>query len=187
MGKVILITGGQRSGKSSFAERMALELSNNPVYLATAMVRDAEFAKRVEIHKYRRGEQWTNVEECRYLSKIDFSGRVVVVDCITLWLSNIFWDISVDVEKEYMGKLSQVEMGVMAVNRSLEFLKEEFLKLTEQDATFIFVTNEIGFGGVSENRLQRQFTDLQGWGNQFVAENSNDVYLMVSGIRIKIK
>ena len=98
MAKIIMITGGQRSGKSSFAERMALELTEGckqgPVYLATARIWDSEFAHRVELHKARRGERWTNLECEKYLSECNLQGRVVVIDCVTLWATNFFFDES---------------------------------------------------------------------------------------------
>jgi adenosylcobinamide kinase/adenosylcobinamide-phosphate guanylyltransferase len=168
MSRVILITGGQRSGKSEEAERLALSLSDRPVYLATAHVWDEEFRLRVERHQQRRGPQWTNIEEERRLSRHDLGGRVVLVDCITLWLTNIFFDLQ-DTEK------------------ALAEAKAEFDRLVAQDATFIFVTNEIGSGGVSTDAVQRQFTDLQGWMNQYVARRADEVLLMVSGIAVKIK
>ena len=168
MSRVILITGGQRSGKSEEAERLALSLSDRPVYLATAHVWDEEFRQRVERHQQRRGPQWTNIEEERRLSRHDLGGRVVLVDCITLWLTNIFFDFQ-DTEK------------------ALAEAKAEFDRLVAQDATFIFVTNEIGSGGVSTDAVQRQFTDLQGWMNQYVARRADEVLLMVSGIAVKIK
>ena len=168
MSRVILITGGQRSGKSEKAERLALSLSDRPVYLATAHVWDEEFRQRVERHQQRRGPQWTNIEEERQLSRHDLRGRVVLVDCITLWLTNIFFDLQ-DTEK------------------ALAEAKAEFDRLVAQDATFIFVTNEIGWGGVSTDAVQRQFTDLQGWMNQYVARRADEVLQMVSGIVVKIK
>ena len=91
MKKVILITGGQRSGKSTKAETLALSLSTNPVYVATAKVWDEEFRERVRRHQERRGPEWTNIEEELYLSRHDLTGRVVVVDCVTLWLTNFFF------------------------------------------------------------------------------------------------
>lgn len=91
MRKIILITGGQRSGKSVHAERLALSLSPTPVYIATAHVWDDEFAERVSRHKERRGSQWTNIEEEKRLSRIDISGKVAVIDCITLWCTNFFF------------------------------------------------------------------------------------------------
>ena len=90
--RIILITGGQRSGKSREAERLALSLSNQPVYMATAHIWDDEFRQRVKLHQQRRGPQWTNIEEERHLSRHDLTGRVVVIDCITLWCTNFFFD-----------------------------------------------------------------------------------------------
>jgi adenosylcobinamide kinase/adenosylcobinamide-phosphate guanylyltransferase len=140
MKKIILITGGQRSGKSTKAEELALQLSENPVYLATAHIWDDEFRERVRKHQERRGPEWTNIEEEIYLSKHNLTGRVVVIDCVTLWLTN--W--------------------LQASDNPLEQAKAEFDKFTTPDAIFIFVTNEIGSGGTSTNALQRRFTDLQG-------------------------
>ena len=165
MRKIILITGGQRSGKSRHAEELALSLSANPVYVATAHVWDEEFRERVKIHQQRRGNEWTNIEEERYLSHHDLTGRVAVIDCITLWCTNFFFELQ-------------------DVTSSLDALKKEFDLFTAQDATFIFVTNEIGSGGVSDNAVQRKFTDLQGWMNQYVAQHADEVILMVSGIPV---
>lgn len=169
MKKIILITGGERSGKSIYAEKMALTLSPNPVYLATSRIWDEEFRERVRIHQERRGKEWTNIEKDKELSAVDVNERVVVIDCITLWCTNYFFDLESN------------------VNRSLEALKEEFDRFTQQNATFIFVTNEIGSGSVSENKIQRLFTDLQGWMNQYIASKADVVYLMVSGIPVLIK
>jgi len=168
MSKVILITGGQRSGKSRYAEQLALSLTDSPVYLATAHIWDDEFRERVRIHQERRGPQWTNIEEERQLSRHDVTGRVVVIDCVTLWLTNYFFETS-------------------DVSQTLETVKAEFDRFTSQEATFIFVTNEIGSGGVSDNAVQRRFTDLQGWMNQYIASRADEVVLMVSGIAVKIK
>ena len=169
MKKIILITGGQRSGKSTKAEELALSLSSQPVYLATAHVWDDEFRERVKKHQERRGPVWTNIEEEIHLSKHDLTGRVVVIDCITLWLTNLFYQLDSEVDK------------------TLSEAKKEFDAFTQHDATYIFVTNEIGLGGVSTNQLQRKFTDLQGWMNQSVAQKADEVILMVSGIAVKIK
>ena len=169
MKRIILITGGIRSGKSSYAEKLALNLSDNPVYMATAHVWDEEFRQRVIRHQQARGSEWTNIEEEKELSKHPIEGRVVLVDCITLWCTNYFFENEGDVQV------------------SLEKVKREFDKFTEQDATFIFVTNEIGLGGTSENELQRKFADMQGWMNQYVAAKADEVILMVCGIPMKIK
>ena len=169
MKRIILITGGSRSGKSSYAEQMALALSPEPVYVATARIWDEEFRERVRRHQARRGPQWTNIEEEKQLSRHDLTGSVVLVDCLTLWATNFFFDLGSDVD------------------RALEAVKAEFDRFTAQDATFLVVTNEIGMGGTSDNEIQRKFTDLQGWMNQYVASRADEVILMVSGIPVKIK
>ena len=169
MKRIILITGGQRSGKSTKAEELALSLSAHPVYLATAHIWDDEFRERVKKHQERRGPEWTNIEEEIHLSHHDLTGRVVVIDCITLWLTNLFYQLE------------------SKVDTTLESAKKEFDAFTQNDATYIFVTNEIGLGGVSTNQLQRKFTDLQGWMNQYIAQKADEVILMVSGIAVKVK
>lgn len=168
MRKIILITGGQRSGKSRYAEELALKLTPNPVYVATAHIWDEEFRQRVVRHQERRGPQWTNIEEERLLSRHDLTGRVAVIDCITLWLTNFFTEDN-------------------CPERVLEQVRKEFDRFTDHDATYIFVTNEIGCGGVSDNAVQRRFTDLQGWMNQYVASRADEVIWMVSGIPVTIK
>lgn len=174
MRKIILITGGQRSGKSVYAEKLALSLSPSPVYIATAHVWDDEFASRVMRHKQRRGPQWHNIEEEKFLSRHDISGKVAVVDCVTLWCTNFFFDRDAGERQP-------------TVDEALEEIKEEFDKFVNQDATFIFVTNEIGSGEVSGNAVQRRFTDLQGWMNQYVAARADEVVLMVCGIPVRVK
>lgn len=169
MGSITLITGGQRSGKSSEAQRLALSRSAHPVYLATSRVWDDEHRLRIERHRADRGPEWENVEEEKELGRRDFTGRTVVVDCVTLWCTNFFFDLDSDVE------------------RALGEITREFDRLTAQQADFIFVTNEIGLGGMPANPVQRRFTDLQGWVNQYIAQRADTVLLMVSGIAVKIK
>ena len=156
MGKkhIVLVTGGQRSGKSGYAQKLALSLTANPVYLATSRVWDEEFRERVLRHQADRGPEWTNIEEEKYLSRHDLNGRVVVIDCVTLWGTNFFFDNEGD------------------TNRSLVELKKKFNKLTEQDAYLIFVTNEIGLGGVFSDAVRAGSADLQGWLNQYIARCS---------------
>ncbi len=167
--KIILITGGQRSGKSGLAQRMALSMAANPVYLATAKVWDDEFRERVKRHQAERGPEWTNIEEEMEISRHDLTGRTIVMDCVTLWATNFFFNNDGD------------------THRALQLAKDEFDRFIKQDATFIIVTNEIGLGGVSPDKVQRKFTDLQGWLNQYIAAAADEVYLMISGIPLKVK
>ena len=197
MKKIILVTGGQRSGKSTYAEKLALEMAagEQAVYMATSRIWDEEFAHRVQLHKERRGPQWINLEEEKYLGRHNVAGRVVLVDCVTLWSTNFFFDISDNTLPDNLGSdaanitmdAAQAQESASVVEKALQQIKEEFEKFTSQDATFIFVTNEIGLGGVSENKVQRQFTDLLGWLNQYIASKADEVLLMVSGIPVKIK
>ncbi len=197
MKKIILVTGGQRSGKSTYAERLALEMAagEQAVYMATSRIWDEEFAHRVQLHKERRGPQWINLEEEKYLGRHNVAGRVVLVDCVTLWSTNFFFDISDNTLPDSSGSdasnitmdAAQAQESASVVDQALQQIKEEFEKFTSQDATFIFVTNEIGLGGVSENKVQRQFTDLLGWLNQYIASKADEVVLMISGIPVKIK
>ena len=169
MKKIIYITGGERSGKSTFAQKLARELSENPIYLATARVWDDDFKERIARHKSERDEHWTTIEEEKYLSKHDFTGRVVVLDCVTLWLNNFHFD------NEYI------------TEKTLNEAKSEFDNLIKQDFTLIIISNEIGMGAIAEIETTRKFVELQGWINQYIAMKADEAYLMVSGIVVKIK
>ncbi len=169
MNQTTLITGGQRSGKSSYAQTMAESLSNQPVYLATARHWDEDFTQRIKRHQADRDNRWQTVETDRYLSDINMSGAVVLVDCITLWLTNIFHDLDYDVEV------------------ALEEAKNEWSRFVALNNRLIVVTNELGMGIHATNEVSRKFTDLQGWMNQFIAKNAEEVILMVSGIPMKVK
>jgi len=164
------ITGGQRSGKSNYAQKLALEKSFNPVYLATARIWDDDFRQRVERHQRDRGPEWTNIEEPLNISTCHVAGRVVVLDCITLWLTNLFFDHQ---EK--------------SVDEVLEMAKAEFDKLIKKDVTLIVISNEIGLGGHAESEVARRFTDLQGWMNQHIAARADEATLMVAGLPLKLK
>ena len=166
---IYLITGGQRSGKSSYAQELALSLTDEPIYVATARVWDDDFQARVERHQHDRDERWTTMEVEKALGGLDLDGKVAVVDCITLWLTNFFMDTDQNVE------------------RSLELAKEELKQLFRQDATLILVTNEIGMGTHAATESGRKFADMQGWMNQFIAEQADEVTLMVSGLPVKVR
>lgn len=167
---IYLITGGERSGKSSYAQHLALQLSDSPMYVATARKWDSDFQNRIDRHQQERDERWTNIEKEKFLSEIDFSGKTALIDCVTLWLTNFFVDNNND------------------VNLSLEEAKKEFLLIANQEnATLIIVTNEIGMGVHAATEIGRKFTELQGWMNQFLASKADEVILMVSGIPVKIK
>ncbi len=169
MSKIIYISGGQRSGKSSFAQQMAEQLSPNPLYLATAHCWDAEFAERIKRHQADRGEHWSSLEEEVHLSRHDLAGRTVLMDCVTLWLTNIFAQNDYDRDS------------------SLSFAKEEWQRFIAQDFTLIVVSNEIGQGVIPMDKSTRAFVDLQGWMNQHIAATADEAYVTISGIPLQLK
>ncbi|NEU66633.1 bifunctional adenosylcobinamide kinase/adenosylcobinamide-phosphate guanylyltransferase [Spirosoma agri] len=164
-----LVTGGARSGKSRYAQQLARDWSETPVYVATAKVWDDEFAQRVSRHQDDRGPEWTVFEELRQVSQLPISERVVVIDCVTLWLTNFFSDTKSD------------------VNESLRLFRAEIDALLLLPGQFIIVTNELGMGLHAETAIGRAFTDLQGWANQYVASRADAVTLMVSGLPMTVK
>jgi len=166
---MILITGGARSGKSRYAQELALRMSDRPVYVATARCWDNEFHERIQRHQQDRDERWTSLEEEKYISKLPLHNRVVVIDCITLWLTNFFVDLKNDVPA------------------CLEACKKEIDVWQQTGNRYIVVSNEIGMGIHAETAIGRRFTDLQGWINQYVAQQAPEVILMVSGIPVCIK
>jgi adenosylcobinamide kinase/adenosylcobinamide-phosphate guanylyltransferase len=166
---IYLITGGARSGKSRYAQQLALSQSAHPVYVATAKAWDDDFAGRIQRHKDERGREWINYEETLYVSKLPLDGHTVVIDCVTLWLTNFF------------------EQHAYDANEALAAMQAEISALQQKAGTFIIVTNEIGMGVHAATAAGRKFTDLQGWANQYIAHIAQTVVLMVSGIPVVIK
>ena len=166
---IIYITGGARSGKSSYAQKMALRFSANPVYVATARIWDDDFAKRVDRHRQERGPEWTAIESEQNIHLLPIDNQVVVVDCVTLWLTNLFMTYDQDIEK------------------SLAAFKTEVDGIRQKVGTFIIISNEIGMGVHAETDMGRKFTDLQGWANQYVANLAGDAIFMVSGLPLILK
>jgi adenosylcobinamide kinase/adenosylcobinamide-phosphate guanylyltransferase len=171
MKKILLITGGARSGKSRYAEKRASELDGRLLYVATAEANDSEMAQRIAAHRDRRKERWTTIEEPLEVAKV-LSAQVgkidcALVDCVTLWLSNLL-----HAREE------------PAVEREVEILLEA---VSASDFTLVFVANEVGSGIVPDNSLARQFRDLAGRTNQRLAELADEVVLMVAGIPVIVK
>src|ERR1700743_2130204 len=167
--RMILITGGARSGKSRYAQQLALQHSSRPVYVATARAWDDEFRRRIRLHQQDRDERWRSLEEQRYLSRLPLEDEVAVIDCVTLWITNFFSDTHAD------------------VNACLAACRHEIDELTKKDAMLILISNEIGMGMHADTEAGRKFTDLQGWINQYIAAAAQEVIFMVSGIPVTIK
>jgi len=188
---IIFITGGARSGKSSFGLKLAEDRlkeifgdeSNSgatfirplKAYIATAQAFDEEIKERIERHKKQRGKDWYTVEEpvdiVRALNELrDYP--VILLDCLTLWISNLILN-NLDIEKE--------------IRRFLDAIKSSTFNPQPCSSILLIVSNEVGMGIVPENELARRFRDLAGVLNQEVAEIADEVYFMVSGIPVKIK
>jgi len=169
--QIILVTGGARSGKSKYAEQRAQELGGRRLYIATAEAKDDEMAQRITEHKKRRGNDWATIEEPVELSSVLLAQRgrtdCALVDCLTIWLSNLL----LHRDAEYAGE--QVEQLVE--------------NLPRLDFHVVFVTNEIGWGIVPDNALARQFRDLAGRANQRIAESAHEVVLTVAGVPMVVK
>ena len=164
-----MITGGTRSGKSSYAAERALALHSTPVHVATARIWDDEFRERIAHHQRSRSAAWENLEEEKYVSRLALRGRVCVIDCVTLWLTNFFSDEKGD------------------ISRSLELFSGEVRALKALDTTLFIITNEIGMGMHADSEVGRKFTDLQGWANQYLAAQADAVIFMVSGLPLILK
>ena len=169
--KIILITGGARSGKSRYAEQRAAAMGARPLYVATAEAKDEEMAKRIAKHRKRRGNQWRTIEEPLELTDALLAQRgktdCALVDCLTLWISNLL----IRHDDKYAS----------------EKVEELIEKLPQLDFHLLFVTNEVGWGIVPDNPLARKFRDLAGWTNQRLAQAANEVNLMVAGMPMIIK
>ncbi len=179
MGKIILITGGARSGKSTFAEKYAARYGKNIAYIATAQIYDTEMAYRVSLHKKRRPASW-HTYEAPYdaheaLAAAGKDHDLVLFDCLTLYISNLL--------------CRQEDSSDEAGN--YELLKEKMnlllLQARQNRGTTVFVTNEVGAGIVPENQLARAYRDLSGLANQMVGAAADEVYLVVCGLPLNIK
>ena len=175
MSDIRLVLGGARSGKSSYAEKLATETGLPVTYIATAQVYDDEFKARVQHHKGRRPASWALVEEPHHLTealaRIASPNQCVIVDCLTLWLAQ--W-ICADCNPPQ--------------NSSWQSERDAFLKLLPNlSGTIILVSNEVGMGIVPLGEINRQFQDEQGRLNQAVANIANKVSFIAAGLPINLK
>ena len=179
-GKLILVTGGGRSGKSIFAEKMVHTLGKKCAYIATAQVTDEEMQVRVEQHKARRQDDfWLNYEVPlnAHAAIAEVQGaESILFDCITIYLSNILYsenNINCSKAEKEQAVFQQIELLLKAAR--------------ESGKNVVFVTNELGSGLVPFEPVSREFRDLAGLVNQLVAKHMDEVYLVVCGIAVNIK
>lgn len=172
--KIVFITGGARSGKSSFALKESTKIPGKKAYIATAEALDKEMKERIEEHRKKRRNTWDTYEEPLRISetikKIEGEYKVIVIDCLTLWLSNLM-HANLNIKRETEGLI--------------EILKN--FKLRTQDSKLFIVSNEVGMGIVPRNEMARRFRDMAGYLNQRVAELADEVYMVVAGMPVKIK
>ncbi|MBF0291728.1 MAG: bifunctional adenosylcobinamide kinase/adenosylcobinamide-phosphate guanylyltransferase [Nitrospinae bacterium] len=173
MGQLILVTGGQRSGKSAFALKVAQGVSTSRYFIATAEAGDGEMEERIEKHRKEREQSgWTTIEEQLDIPSALRSvpeGSVAIVDCLTLWVNNLMMN------------------GVLTESEAADRARLALKAARESGASFVFVTSEVGMGVVPMSKEGRLYCDLLGRVNQRVAMESDHVYLLVSGLPLALK
>ena len=185
MGKIILITGGARSGKSTFAEKRVKEHHGKIAYIATAIAFDEGMKSRIAEHINQRPSDWhtfekpTNVHEI--ISEVTKEHQIILLDCMTVLLSNHLLEKADKIDDMLPNELMAMEK---AIQNSVALLINA---IEASEATFYMVTNEVGSGIVPENKLARIFRDIAGRANQHLAHHAEEVHLVVSGIPMRIK
>jgi adenosylcobinamide kinase/adenosylcobinamide-phosphate guanylyltransferase len=178
-GKLIFITGGARSGKSNFAEKIAAKTSKEVVYIATGQPLDEEMAFRIKKHREKRINTWETYEEPikvrGLVNRLGLEKEVILIDCLTLLTSNLL------LRKESKVKDSKWQGEILV---EIEKLAEVSYKVPAQ---VIIVSNEVGMGLVPDNPLGRVYRDILGRANSIIADKADEVFMMVSGIPLKIK
>lgn len=179
-GKLILIIGGARSGKSKFAEKVAISLGSKITYIATAASLDDEMAERIRLHQALRPKDWVTVEEQENVIEVILSGckgDVFLLDCLTLWLTNILLDDQLP------------EPGTTKAEKELYIMEQaaRIADAVESGVHLIVVSNEVGMGIVPESPLSRTFRDLAGKVNQVLASKAEHVYLVIAGLPLELK
>ena len=181
MGKLVLIIGGARSGKSQLAETMAqgalsLPAARKVAYLATSEALDDEMRERIRKHRARRPKSWQTFEQPLDLDKLvpKLSGKfdAIIIDCATLYVTNVLL-------RQEAGPVTEGDV-LAAVDRLVK-------ACLETEATVIIVSNEVGSGIVPDNAMARQFRDIMGFANQRIAAAAEEVYFTVAGIATRIK
>ena len=177
MSRTIFITGGTRSGKSRFAEQLASNFNAPLCYLATAHQLDDEMGQRIRKHQQRRGDAWQTTEEPLHLTQAlaanDGNFSVILVDCLTLWLSNLL--------------LLYEDLGEESEARLIDDVQRLATTLRGMSTPTIIVSNEVGMGIVPDNRLGRMFRDIAGQANQIIAAAASEAWLVASGIPLRLK
>lgn len=185
MSQIVFVTGGARSGKSSYAEKLCKDQGNKAAYIATSIPFDDDMKDRVKKHQASRPSDWTTYEVYediyKEISEIARSNKTVILDCVTLMVNNMMFKENIDFETCDYAVIDSVEARIQ---EQVRLLIEAILKT---DLYFVIVTNEIGMSIIGATRLTRIYTDIIGRVNQQIAAASDEVCLVVSGIPVKIK
>lgn len=187
MGKIVFITGGARSGKSSFAMKEASKIHGKRLYIATAEPLDDEMKERIERHKKERPGDWDTVEEPMNIAEVMREAPkeydVMVLDCLTLWMSNLLIRVH---NTEDSTQIIETEIGNLL--DTVKMLKNSSLPdSAPSNCSLYIVSNEVGLGIVPDNKLARMFRDYAGMLNQRIAEIADEVYMVLAGIPLRIK
>lgn len=180
--KVILVTGGSRSGKSTYGEAL-FKGTDDVLYIATAIITDEEMRERVRLHQESRNQRWATVERYKDLGAVVLENpeKNIFLDCVTVMVTNLMFDGNQDVEQ-----MSHEEIAILEADIIREF-KLLIQKVRDQDKNIVLITNEVGYGIVPEYKLSRIFRDMAGRVNQKLAGWSDEVYLVACGLPVKLK
>ena len=184
MSKVIMVTGGSRSGKSVIAEQKAKEYGKRSVlYLATAIPIDEDMKERIRLHQERRDSEWGTYEGYRDLGEVVKSTEksTILLDCVTVMITNILCEEDRDFDKLSASDIEKLESEI------IKELSNLVKAIRDEDKTLIIVSNEVGMSVVPSYRLGRIFSDISGKANQVLASLSDEVYVAISGLPLRLK
>jgi adenosylcobinamide kinase/adenosylcobinamide-phosphate guanylyltransferase len=182
MSKITLVTGGSRSGKSSFAENL-LKDTDDVLYIATAIITDKEMGHRIKKHVDSRNSKWTTYEGFFDLDKAieQYDMDNIMLDCVTIMTTNLMFK-----QEQDFDNMSMEEVDDLLKDIKVQFEKL-ILKARVSNKNLVMVTNEVGLGLVPESKLSRIFRDIAGFVNQYIASLSDEVYLICCGLPLKLK
>ncbi len=185
MSKIVLVTGGARSGKSTFAEEEVRKLNKKTAYIATGIAFDDAMKSRIEKHVAQRPSYWTTYEKPtqvhEIIEEVNDTHEAVLLDCITVLITNTLFQDQIDFDGIDENTVDQTEARIQ------KDIREMIKQFKKTDMTVYLVTNEVGSGIVPENRLARIFRDFAGRTNQYIASIADEVYCVISGIPLKLK
>ncbi len=180
-----MVTGGARSGKSTYAEKLCIDRNDKVAYIATSIPFDEGMKDRIKKHRASRPKEWKTYEIYKdiheSIAEMGKNHDTALLDCVTLLVNNLMFDFDMNWDACSRNEIDTIESNIQ---KEIDLLIEEIRKT---NLYFVFVTNELGMGIVPENRLSRIYRDIAGRINQKIAALSDEVYLTVSGIPLKIK